>query len=74
MPPSSSLDDRLVVQLELLGRDRALQVRAELEPGEDTLVHLRLEHAVAALAVTLGAVHRRVGIADELLSSGRPIL
>ena len=36
--------ERLVVQLELLGGDGALQVGAQLEPGEHTLVHLRLEH------------------------------
>ena len=65
-------DDRLVVQLQLLGRYRALEVGAKLEPGEHALVHLRLEHPVAALAVALGAVHRGVGVADQLLRAGRP--
>ena len=59
--------DRLVVQLELVVDERALQVGAQLEAGEHALVHPRLEQAVAALAVALGVVHRRVGVADELL-------
>ena len=41
--------------------------RCELEAGEHALVHLGLEHPVAALAVALGAVHRGVGVADQLL-------
>src|SRR3954452_3764739 len=64
-------DDRLVVKLELIGGERALEVGAQLETREDALVHGRLEQAVAALAVALGDVHRRVGVADELLGVGR---
>src|SRR6185312_9802935 len=43
-------DDRLVVQLELVGGHRPLQVGAQLEAGEDALVHRGLEEAVTALA------------------------
>ena len=63
-------DDRLVVQLELVGGDRALQVGAQLQAREHALVHRRLEQAVAALAVALGDVHRGVGVADELVGVG----
>ncbi len=42
--------DRLVVQLQLARVDRALQVRAQLEPSEHVRVHRGLEQAVAALA------------------------
>ena len=62
--------DRLVVQLELLGGERALQVGAQLQAGEHALVHGRLEQAVAALAVALGDVHRGVGVADHLVGVG----
>ena len=47
--------------------DRALEVGAELVTREHHRVHLGLEHAVGALAVGLGAVHRGVGVADQLL-------
>ena len=67
--PSGEPDDRLVVQLELAGVDRALQVGAQLEPVEHARVHRRLEQAVAALAVALGDVHRGVGVADQLLGA-----
>ena len=58
--------DRLVVQLKLLHGQRVLQIGAKLESFDNTLVHRRLEDAVAALAVALGHVHRDVGIAQEL--------
>jgi hypothetical protein len=58
------------VQLELLGGERALEVGAQLEPGEHALVHGGLEQAVAALAVALGDVHRGVGVADHLVGVG----
>ena len=60
-------DHRLVVELELVGDEGALEVVAQLEPGHDALVHGRLEQPVAALAVALGDVHGRVGVADQLL-------
>ena len=58
--------DRLVVQLELAGVDRMLQLRAQLEALDHSFVHRRLEDPVAALAVTLGHVHRDVGVPEEL--------
>jgi hypothetical protein len=61
--------DGLVVELQLAGRDRALEVRAQFEAGEHALVHLGFEQAVAALAVALGDVHRGVGVADHLVGA-----
>ena len=58
--------DRLVVQLELTGIDRVLQLRAQLEPLDHAFVHRRFENPVAPLAVTLGHVHRDVGVPEEL--------
>ena len=64
-------DDRLVVQLELVGGDRALEVGAQLEALEHALVHRRLEQPVAALALALGDVHRGVRVADQLVGVRR---
>ena len=68
--PSLQAHDRLVVQLELAGRDRALQVGLQLEAREHDLVHRGLEHPVAALAVALGDVHGGVGVADQVVGVG----
>ena len=62
--------DRLIVDLKLAGRHRALQVGAQFEPLEHLRVHLRLEQAIAALALALGDVHRRVGVADQFVGVG----
>ena len=64
-------DDRLVVDRELVQRDRLLQVRAQLQPLEHALVHRRLEDPVAALAVALRHVHGDIGVAEQLLGVGR---
>ena len=61
---------RLVVQLELVVGDRALEVGLQLEAGEHDLVHRGLEHPVAALAVALGDVHGSVGVADQVVGVG----
>ena len=67
-------NDRLVVDLELVQLEGALQLGLELEPLDHALVHRRLEHAIAALAVALGHVHRDVGVPQQLLGVGRPEL
>ena len=59
-------DDRLVVDLDLVALDRGQQLALELEPLDDLGLHAVLEDAVAALAVALGAVHRDVGLAQQL--------
>src|SRR3954463_15982055 len=62
------LDDRLVVDDELVAFDRAPQVGLDLEPLDDRRMHARLERRVgAALAGALGAVHGHVGVAQEVL-------
>ena len=57
-------DDGLVVDLELVQLERALQLRLQLEPLDHALVHRRLEDAIAALAVALRHVHGDVGVAE----------
>ena len=51
----------------MLELERTLELGLELEPFDDSLVHLGLEHAVAALAVSLRHVHRDICVAEELL-------
>ena len=63
-------NDGLVVDLELVQLERPLQLRLQLEPLDDALVHRRLEDAVAALAVALRHVHGDVGVAEQLLGVG----
>ena len=58
------------MDLELVQFERSLQLRLELEPLDDALVHRRLEDAIAALAVPLGHVHGQVGVAEKLLRVG----
>ena len=57
------IDDRLVVQLELAGRQRLAQVALQRAPHLHLRVHLRLEEAVGAAPVALGAIEREVGVA-----------
>ena len=61
------LDDRLVVQHELVAGERAPQVCLELASLKCLLVHARLEDDVRALATLLGLVHRDVGVAHQLV-------
>ena len=61
------MNDRLVVDLELLELERALELGAQLEAFDDALVHRGLEQAVPALAVALRHVHGDVGVPQQLL-------
>ena len=62
------VDDRLVVEPEVAGGDPGGEIGAELELRVRGLVHGRLVDLHAALAVTLGEVHRDVGVAHEFVS------
>ncbi len=62
--------DRLVVHQEIAAVDAAPQVGLELEQGHRALVHVAVEDLVAGLALGLGAVHRDVGVAQDLLGVG----
>ena len=66
----AQIHDRLVAERELAAVERPLQVALELEPGERPRVHVGLEDLVVALAVLLGHVHGRVGVAQQLLGVG----
>ena len=57
---------RLVVGDELLAFDRTFEIEPELSLGAKLLVQLRLVEGVSALR-PLAAVHRDVGVAEEIL-------
>ena len=69
--PLVEVDDRLVVEDELVALDRLPQVGLELEPLDDRGAHLRLEELVAAEPGGLRAVHRDVGVAEQVLAAAR---
>ena len=63
------VEDRLVVQEELVGADRRLQIHLELVAAVHGVVHLGLEEHVAVLAGLLGRVQGHVGVAEQLFGS-----
>ena len=63
------VDDRLVVQLELAGRQRLAQVLLHDAAGLHLQVHRGLEEAERAAAVALGAVEREVGVAQQFVGA-----
>ena len=65
--PRTQRDHRLVAQPQLFALDRAAQVGVELELGLGVRVHGGVEHGVPGAAQILGAVHGRVGVAQQLL-------
>src|SRR5213592_1172372 len=65
--------DRLVVQLELAGLDRVLQLRAQLEPLDHALVHRRLEDSVAPLLSRLAMYIATSAFRSSSAASGTAI-
>ena len=68
--PTGAVDNRLVVELELVALDGVAELRLRRPAGHGPLVHLRIEHAGAALARLLGLVERGVGVAQHLVGRG----
>ncbi len=64
---TGEVDDRLVLEEELLLLDGAPEVGLELEPLHRLELHPGLEQLAPVLAATLGEVHRDVGVADDLI-------
>src|SRR3954467_2193672 len=64
--------DRLVIELELAGRQRPAQVVFHRAACLHLQVHRRLKKPEHAASIGLGAVQREVGIAQQLLGT-RPI-
>ena len=59
------VDDRLIVELELVVHDRLAQIQLEGAARLHAGVHLELEEAVDAAAVGLGAVERQIGVLHQ---------
>ena len=63
------LDDRLVVDDELLPLDGPPQLRLHPQARHNSVVHGRLEDLETGLALGLGGVHRDVGVAQQFARS-----
>src|SRR5579864_3358649 len=59
------------MELELVVDESPLKVGPKLEAGQNLGVHLGFEEPITALAVSLGDVHRGVGVADQLIGVDR---
>jgi hypothetical protein len=59
--------DRLEDDLQRLVLDRPSEVGLQIEACEHVAVHLHVEDGVARRALRLGAVHRHVGVPDQLV-------
>src|SRR5207245_10125319 len=66
-PPGPGLDERLVMQAELIARDRPAQFGLEVQPLERALMHVGTEHDRAGLAAALRDVHGGVRVAEQLV-------
>ncbi len=65
----AEIDDRLILEEELLVRQRAADVGLEPQPLVQHVLHLRLEGDVAVLAGCLGVVHGDIGVAEQRLGA-----
>ena len=64
------VDERLVVELELAVGQRLAQVELQLAARLHVGVHVRLEEAVDAAPLALGAVQGEVGVLEQLVGIG----
>ena len=64
--PRSQLDDRLVDDPQLAVLDPAPQLVLRAQPEQHALAQHVVEQLEAAAAALLGAVHRRVGVAQQV--------
>src|SRR5581483_1296263 len=65
-PAAVERDNRLVMEDEFAALDRAAQVIFQMQAAHGLRVHGLVENLVAGNAVRLGAVHRRIGVAQEV--------
>ena len=72
-PTGGEGDDRLVDDLELAARDAPGELHAQAVAGHDRGVHQRLEDGDAIRPAALGAVHRDVGVAQQVVRAGDPV-
>ena len=64
---SLEIDQRLVVQLELVALDRMAQVALDRHPLDEPVAQGDVERLETPASELLGAVHRGVGVAQQLL-------
>ena len=59
--------DRLIKHAQLIALDRVTQLRFESQPRHCFGAHVRVENLRAGAALRFRAIHRRVGVAQNLL-------
>ena len=69
MSPDRQIEDRLVMNDELAVLDSEPEIELELEPLDQRFVHALLKDDIVALALVLCAVHREVGVSQQLVRS-----
>ena len=69
-PAAGEHDDRLVGDGQVAAADASAELRRQRVAFDDRAVHRRIEDLRPALAVRLGAVHRHVGVAQDLVDRG----
>ena len=67
---AAEIDQRLVVDFEAAVHQRLAQILLQGKPRLGAGIHRRLEEAIGPAAVGLGAVHRQIGILDQLIEIG----
>ena len=67
---SREVDQRLVVHLEPAVGDRLAQIHLQRAARLHARVHLRFEEAIGSASGGLGAVHREIGILQQLIEIG----
>ena len=66
-PAGAQVDQRLVIQMELLGAERFAQIELERAALLHRLLHVHGEETMAAAAAVFGRVQRHVGLLQELV-------
>ena len=67
MTPLSQIDDGLVENLKFAALQREAQLGFDLQPCTRGGMHGIIENHISGLAAGLGAIHRRVGVAQHLV-------
>ena len=65
--PILERNNRLIVNAELFAIERAPQVILHLQQIHGVRVHALIEYFITRFALRLGAIHRRVGVAQHVL-------
>jgi hypothetical protein len=69
-PVVAEIDQGLIEKLEPSLRDRLTQIQLQCAARLDPRVHLRLKEAIGPASFGFGAIHRQIGILQQLIEIG----